>query len=198
MTSHNPRRADHAVSPQFLERWSPRAFTGETIPDSVLMRIFEAARWAPSASNLQPWIFLYAKRGTPDFARFHALLAEGNRLWVQNAAAIVFLVSRKTRAAADGSHVASRSHSLDAGAAWAYLALEASAVGWPAHGMIGVDFDLARDELHVPDDCHIEMAIAIGKRGDRTILPEKLQGIEQPSVRKPVAEIAIAGAFPKG
>jgi len=198
MTSHNPRKADHAVSPHFLERWSPRAFTGEAIPDSVLMRIFEAARWAPSASNLQPWIFLYAKRGTPDFDRFHALLVEGNRLWVQNAAAIVFLVSRKTRAAANGTHVASRSHSLDAGAAWAYLALEASAVGWPAHGMIGVDFDRARDELHVPDDCHIEMAIALGKRGDKASLPEKLQGVEQPNARKPVPEIAIAGAFPKG
>ncbi|MFO1135683.1 MAG: nitroreductase family protein [Rhodoblastus sp.] len=198
MTSHNPRTADHAVSPHFIERWSPRAFTGDSIPDSVLMRIFEAARWAPSASNLQPWIFLYAKRGTPEFEKFHALLAEGNRLWVKNAAAIVFLVSRKTRVAADGSHVASRSHSLDAGAAWAYLALEASAVGWPAHGMVGVDFDHARDELHVPDDCHIEMAIAIGKRGDRSSLPEKLQGIEQPNARKPVAEIVIAGAFPKG
>ncbi|HMN74058.1 MAG TPA: nitroreductase family protein [Rhodoblastus sp.] len=197
MTSHNPRKADHAVSPQFLERWSPRAFTGDAIPDAILMRIFEAARWAPSASNLQPWIFLYAKRGGPDFDKFHALLAEGNRPWVKNAAAIVFLVSRKTRQAADGAHVPSRSHSLDAGAAWAYLALEASAVGWPAHGMIGVDFDHARDELHVPDDCHIEMAIAIGKRGDRTSLPEKLQGIEAPNARKPVSEIVIAGPFPK-
>ena len=91
----------------------------------------------------------------------------------------------------------SRSHSLDAGAAWAYLALEASAVGWPAHGMIGVDFDHARDELHVPDDCHIEMAIAIGKRGDKSALPERLQGVEQPNARKPVTEIVIAGAFPK-
>ena len=197
MNSHNPRRPDHPVSQHFVDRWSPRAFTGEEIPEATLMRIFEAARWAPSASNLQPWIFLYARRGSADFDKFHGLLAEGNRPWTKNAAAIVFLVSRKTRTNADGTHAPSRSHSLDAGAAWAYLALEASAVGWPAHGMIGVDFDHARDELHVPDDCHIEMAIAIGKRGDKASLPERYQANEQPNARKPLGEIVIAGAFPK-
>jgi len=197
MNAPNPRKPDHPVSQHFIDRWSQRAFTGDAIPDATLMRIFEAARWAPSASNIQPWIFLYAKRGSAEFDKFHSLLAEGNRPWAKNAAAIVFLVSRKTRQAADGSQVPARSHSLDAGAAWACLALEASAVGWPAHGMIGVDFDRARDELNVPDECHIEMAIAIGKRGDKANLPEKLQGIEQPNTRKPVGEIVIAGAFPK-
>lgn len=197
MSSPNQRKPDHPVSQQFVDRWSPRAFTGEEIPDAILFRIFEAARWAPSASNLQPWMFLYAKRGASDFGKFLGLLAETNQLWVKNASAIVFLVSRKTRQATDGAHVPSRSHSLDSGAAWAYLALEASLVGWPAHGMIGVDFDHARDELHVPDECHIEMAIAIGKRADRASLPEKLQAGEQPNARKSVSEIVIAGAFPK-
>lgn len=197
MTSSSSRKPDHPVSQHFVDRWSPRAFTGETIPDATLMRIFEAARWAPSASNLQPWTFLYAKRETPHFDMFLSLLAEGNRPWAKSASALVFLISRKTRLTADARRVPSRSHSLDAGAAWAYLALEASAVGWPAHGMIGVDFDQARDELHVPDDCHIEMAIAIGRRGDRASLPEKLQANEQPNARKPVTEIVIAGPFPK-
>jgi len=196
MTS-NPRKPDHPVSPHFVERWSPRAFTGDAIPDAVLMRIFEAARWAPSASNLQPWTFLYAKRGTADFETFLSLLAEGNRPWAKNAAALVFLISKKTRLTPEARAVPSRSHSLDAGAAWAYLALEASAVGWPAHGMIGVDFNHARDELHVPDDCHIEMAIAIGKLGDKANLPERYHAGEQPNARKPVSEIVIAGAFPK-
>lgn len=192
----NPRQPDHAISRHFVERWSPRAYTGEAIPDSDLYRILEAARWAPSASNLQPWVFLYAKRDTPDFDRFLGLLAEGNRGWAKQAGALIFVVSRKTRTAADGSEVASRSHSLDAGAAWAYLALEAAAAGWPAHGMIGVDFEKARAELAVPDNCHIEMAIALGRRGDRTALPEGLQKIEQPNARKPLSEIAFAGKFP--
>ncbi|MFO1116245.1 MAG: nitroreductase family protein [Beijerinckiaceae bacterium] len=197
MTFTNPRKADHPVTPHFVERWSPRAYTGEAIPDADLHRILEAARWAPSASNLQPWVFLYARRGTPDFDRFLGLLAEGNRGWAKQAGALLFLVSRKTRVAADGSAVASRSHSLDCGAAWAYLALEASALGWPAHGMIGVDFDRARAELGIPDNCHIEMAIALGRRGDRAQLPENYQKIEQPNARKPLAEIAFAGNFPK-
>lgn len=121
MTFTNPRKADHPVTPHFVERWSPRAYTGEAIPDADLHRILEAARWAPSASNLQPWVFLYARRGTPDFDRFLGLLAEGNRGWAKQAGALLFLVSRKTRVAADGSAVASRSHSLDCGAAWPIL-----------------------------------------------------------------------------
>ena len=197
MNPPDKRKPDHPVSQHFVERWSPRAYNGEDIPDAILMRIFEAARWAPSASNLQPWTFLYAKRGTADFDLFLSLLADGNRPWAKNAAALVFLISKKTRLTPEARSVPSRSHSLDAGAAWAYLALEASAVGWPAHGMIGVDFDHARDELHVPDDCHIEMAIALGKRGDKSTLPERLQGVEQPNTRKPLGEIVIAGAFPK-
>ncbi len=197
MSSQNSRKPDHPVSQHFVDRWSPRAFAGDAIPDAALMRIFEAARWAPSASNIQPWTFLYAKRGTPDFDLFHSLLAEGNRPWTKNAAALIFLISKKTRLTAEATSVPSRSHSLDAGAAWAYLALEASITGWPAHGMIGVDFDRARDELHVPDDCHIEMAIALGKRGDKSVLPEKLQAIEAPNARKPIGEIVRAGAFPK-
>ncbi len=197
MTFTNPRKADHPVTSHFVERWSPRAYIGESISDAALLRILEAARWAPSASNLQPWVFLIAKRGTPDFDRYLSLLAEGNRGWAKEAGALVFLVSRTTRAAADGSQVPSRSHSLDAGAAWAYLALEASALGWPAHGMIGVDFERAHAELEIPDNCHIEMAIALGKRGDKAQLPENYQKIEQPNARKPLSEIAFAGNFPK-
>jgi nitroreductase len=196
MSIANPRQPDHAISSHFVERWSPRSYTGEAISDADLHRILEAARWAPSASNLQPWVFITAKRDTPDFARFLGLLAEGNRGWAKQAGALIFLLSRKSRTAADGSQVASRSHSLDAGAAWAYLALEAATAGWPAHGMIGVDFDRARAELGVPDDCHIEMAIALGRRGDRGALPEGLQKIEQPNARKPLSEIAFAGNFP--
>ena len=85
----------------------------------------------------------------------------------------MILVSKKTtRPAGSDKDVPSRSHSLDAGAAWAYLALEASILGWPAHAMVGMDFDRARKDLNVPDDYHVEMAIALGKRGDKAALPE--------------------------
>ncbi len=65
MTASNPRQPDHAIDPLFTERWSPRAFTGEAVPESELLRMFEAARWAPSSYNSQPWRFVYALRGTP-------------------------------------------------------------------------------------------------------------------------------------
>ena len=197
MNPPDKRKPDHPVSQHFVERWSPRAYNGEDIPDAILMRIFEAARWAPSASNLQPWTFLYAKRGTADFDLFLSLLADGNRPWAKNAAALVFLISKKTRLTPEARSVPSRSHSLDAGAAWAYLALEASILDWPAHAMIGIDFEKARRELNVPDDFHVEMAIALGRRGDKAMLSEALQARETPNPRNPTAHFAISGGFPE-
>ena len=199
MTFVNPRKADHPASRIFVDRWSPRAYTGEAMPDADLHRLFEAARYAPSAYNSQPWRFLYAKRGTTDFDRFLGLLNEGNRGWAKNASVLIVLVSRKfMRPLGADKDVPARSHSLDAGAAWAYLALEASILGWPAHAMVGMDFDKARVELYVPDDFHVEMAIALGKRGDKATLPEALAARESPNVRNNVAQFALPGGFPKG
>ena len=93
--------------------------------------------------------------------------------------------------------VPARAHSLDAGAAWAYLALEASILGWPAHAMVGMDFAKARSVLHVPEEYHIESAIALGKRGDKAVLPEALAARESPNPRNPVSDFAFKGAFPK-
>jgi hypothetical protein len=91
--------------------------------------------------------------------------------------------------------VPSYSHSFDAGAAWGYLALQASLLGWHAHGMVGIDMDRIRTELQVPEDCRIEAGIVIGKLGPKTLLPETLQARESPSPRKPLAEIAFEGGF---
>ena len=94
--SANPRVADHAIHPQFTDRWSPRAFTGETIPVETLLSFFEAARWAPSAYNSQPWRFLYARRDTPNWERYLGLLNEFNRSWAQHASALVIVISKTT------------------------------------------------------------------------------------------------------
>ena len=90
--SANPRVADYAIHPQFTDRWSPRAFTGEAIPEETLLSFFEAARWAPSAYNSQPWRFLYARRDTPNWERFLGLLNEFNRSWAQHASALVIVI----------------------------------------------------------------------------------------------------------
>jgi nitroreductase len=196
MSSDNPRIADHPIDPVFLNRWSPRAFTGEPIPQSVLFTLFEAARWAPSSYNSQPWRFLYATNGNAHWDKFLHLLIEFNQSWAKTASALVFVVSETTMAApGHDAKIPSHSHSFDAGAAWASLALQATMLGWSTHAMVGIDFDKVRSELKVPDDYRIETAIAIGKIGPKTLLPEFLQAREFPSPRKPVAEIAFEGGF---
>ncbi|BBF68937.1 nitroreductase family protein [Sphingomonas bisphenolicum] len=192
----NPRAVTRAVDSLFLERWSPRAFDSSAIPQEDLDTIFDAARWAPSAFNYQPWRFLYAHRDGADWSRFLDVLLPFNQGWVQNAGAIVFILS-DTLMAAPGSDdfKPSHSHSFDAGAAWALLALQATRLGYHTHGMTGVDFDKARAELAVPERFRIEAAVAIGRQGDKAILPEALQAREAPSDRKPVEAFAHAGSF---
>jgi Nitroreductase len=191
------RTVTRAVEPLFLDRWSPRAFDGSSIPQADLDTIFDATRWAPSAFNYQPWKLLYATRDSADWARFLDLLLPFNQSWVQNASAIVFILS-DTLMAAPGSEEfkPSYSHSFDAGAAWALLALQATRLGYHSHGMTGVDFDRARAELAVPDRFRIEAAIAIGKIADKSILPQALQAREAPSGRKDIADFVTAGNFP--
>ena len=194
MSSREPQ---HPIDPLFLERWSPRAFDGSELPDADLMTMFEAARWAPSAFNSQPWRFLYAKRGDENWERFLSLLIPWNQGWAHSASVLVYILS-DTLPFTDkaGEPATSHSHSFDAGAAWACLALQATKLGYHAHGMSGIQLDLARTELEVPERFRIEAAAAIGRIGDPARLDEKLRAREVPSGRKAVAEFAFAGNFP--
>jgi nitroreductase len=195
MTSFAGRTADHPIAPLFLERWSPRAFTGEAIERPVLMTIFEAARWAPSSYNSQPWRFVYALRDTPAWETFLGLLVPGNQAWAKQAAVLIVTAS-KTTMAPRGTEMPSYSHSFDAGAAWQNLALQATQLGWHAHGMVGLDMPRAAAELGIPDGYRVEMAIAIGRVGDKSTLPEAYQAMEAPNGRDPVASFAFEGKFP--
>ena len=191
------RISDYAIDPLFLNRWSPRAFTEETIPEDELMTLFEAARWAPSCFNSQPWRFLYARRGTPAWERFVGLLIEFNQSWAKNASALVFIVSNTLMTdPATGKQTPSPTHTFDAGAAWAQLGLQATRSGWRAHAMAGFDHERARAELHVPAHYRIEAAVAIGRQGDRSTLAERLQDREVPSKRETLATITLEGGFP--
>ena len=192
------REAEHPIDPLFLERWSPRAFDGSEIPDEDLLTIFEAARWAPSAFNSQPWRFLYAKRGDPDWDAFLSGLIPWNQAWAQSASVIIYIISDTLPFTdrATGEPAPSRTHSYDAGAAWGYLALEATQLGYQAHGMSGVEFDEVQRSLGVPDRYRIEAAAVIGRIGDPATLPEKLRAREVPSGRRPIAESLVRGRFP--
>lgn len=196
MTTETPRTADHPVARLFLDRWSPRAFTGERIPQSTLLTLFEAARWAPSSYNSQPWRFLYATREGAHWDQFLGLLNEFNQSWAKMGSALIFVLSDTTMVVpGKDARVPSRSHSFDAGAAWGSLALQASLVGWHAHAMVGIDFEGVRRKLNVPDEYHVEAGIVVGKLGPKTLLPEALQAREIPSPRKPVVDIAFEGSF---
>ena len=189
------------VDTLFLHRWSPRAYMPEPIPESQLMTVLEAARWAPSCFNSQPWRFLYARRDTPDWAKFVGLLTPDNRSWAGNASALVFVVSNTLMpnpdASSDQQWVPSYTHSFDAGAAWAQLGLQSTLAGLRAHAIIGIDMERARQELNVPAHFHIEAAVAIGRQAPIETLDDKLQQKEYPSVREPLSVIALEGGFPR-
>jgi nitroreductase len=191
------RTADHDLDPIFLNRWSPRAFTGEPMPHDLLMSLFEAARWAPSAFNGQPWRFVYAHAGTPDWERLFDVLIPYNQAWVKSASVLMFVVSDRFRRKPGAEPAPVTSHSFDAGAAWAYLALRAHQVGWAAHGMSGFDVARAHEVLDAPEaDYRVEAAIAVGRPGDKAILPEPYLSREIPSGRNPVSSFAFEGRLP--
>jgi nitroreductase len=171
--------------------------TGEELTDEALMSLFEAARWAPSSYNNQPWRFIYAKRNTEHWHKFFNLLVEGNKVWAKNASALVVVIARKSF---EHNEKPARTNQFDTGAAWENLALEATFRGLAVHGMQGFDYDKARKDLEVPENFDVVAMIAIGKKGLRNQLPPQLQEREYPNDRKPLKEIVMEGLFqhPKG
>lgn len=186
------RTADHPIEDIFVKRWSPRAMSGAAISDDDLMRLFEAARWAPSTYNEQEWRFLYAKRDSEVFSTFFELLADANQAWCNNAAALVVVCSHKVFSRNGKPNPV---HTLDAGAAWENLALQGAAMGLVIHGMAGFNNSKAAVDLKIPDDYDVEMMIAIGHPGEVDSLPDDYQKMEEPSGRKPVDEICCEGQF---
>jgi nitroreductase len=164
------------------------------MPQADLTSIFEAARWAPSSFNRQPWRLLYSHRGDANWARFLDLLIPSNQLWAQNASVLLYILSDRMTDYGKGP-VESHTHSFCAGAAWMSMALQAQQLGYHAHGMAGVDWDRVRAELKVPEDFRIEAAVAFGRRAPVETLPEKLQTREFASGRKEVEEFAFPGDF---
>lgn len=200
ITPDSPRSSAYPIDPIFLERWSPRAFdeTAE-ISEKELFTLFEAARWAPSSSNLQPWRFLYARRGTPHWDRFLNLLVPFNQTWAHRASALVVIISHTLAPSRDNSQpTVSYTHSFDTGASWGFLALQAFRSGWYAHGMAGFDMERAVTELNIPADYRVEAALAIGRQADKSILPEALQKREYPSSRQELETIVFEGGFTPG
>ena len=191
MKIHDFRKPENPVNDIFVNRWSPRAMSGEEVDEATLKTLFEAARWAPSSNNNQPWRFIYARRNTPYWNTTFGLMNEGNQVWAKNAAVLIVVISKTTF----DSGKPARTHSYDAGAAWVSLALQGTLLNLVVHGMQGFDYDRAKQELRVPDDYQVEAMIAIGRHGKKEDLPDFLQEREFPSPRKSISEIALEGMF---
>ena len=186
------RHADHPIDPLFLDRWSPRAMTGEGIPVDELMVLFEAARWAPSSANNQPWRILFARRDSEHWPLFLGLLVESNQVWAQHAAALLLFISKTTF---DYNGKPYPTHSYDTGAAWENLALQGCLKGYVVHGMQGFDYERARTELAIPGEFRVEAMAAVGVPGNRDDLPEKLRAREEPSERRRLEQTVCEGPF---
>ncbi len=188
------RKPAHPINPLILNRWSPRSMTGQELGDDDIMSLFEAARWAPSSFNNQPWRFIYAKRNTEHWDRLFNLLVDANKIWAKNAALLVVVISRKNF---EYNEKLARTHQFDAGSAWENMALEASSRGFVAHGMQGFDYEKSRETLGIPPDFEVMAMIAIGKKGPKENLPPELQEKEKPNDRKPLKDIIMEGAYHK-
>lgn len=193
----NPRQTENAVDSLFLGRWSPRAFSEAELSEADLLTVLEAAHWAPSAFNAQPWRFVYALRGDAHWDKLLGVLNEFNQGWAKTAGALVVIVSKTHSVPADGGEAKPiYSHSFDAGAAWGQMSLQARLLGLYTHAMTGLRFEGIEAALGIPEGYRVEAAVALGQIGDKQDLPEGLRARETPSPRRPLGEVAFAGSFP--
>lgn len=191
----NPRVPEAAIDEMFTDRWSPRGFDPAPLSEEEIRMLFEAARWAPSCFNEQPWRFHYATTEAEREAYLSALVPR-NQLWARRAPLLIFVLARRTfgQSGRDNRHAP-----FDAGAAWLSLALQARKMGLYAHAMAGFNQRRAYTVLGVSEaDCHIMVAVAVGRRGGADHLPEEMQRIETPNSRLPLSEIMVAGTASSG
>jgi nitroreductase len=188
----NTRIPDWDVDSMFTDRWSPRGFLSEPLTEREIRTLFEAARWAPSCYNEQPWLFVYAAAPEARAALTSCLVAK-NQLWASRAPLLMFVLARRNflKGGKENRHAP-----FDAGAAWMALALQARKLGLYAHAMAGFSQEKAYEVLGADrEEFLIMAAVAVGRLGDAAGLPDDLRAMESPNSRKPHAEVAT-NTFP--
>lgn len=192
----NERRAptEHPIHPLLADRYSGRAFAPEALSAQEVNTLLEAARWAPSSMNEQPWRWIVGPRDRPeDFGRLLACLAESNRSWCQHAGLLAFGV---THATFERNGKPNRHAFHDVGLSVGQLLIQAVALGLIGHPMGGFDEPLTRQTLGVPEGYEVVVAVAVGRPGDPAVLTEKHRAQESaPRVRRPLSEVARLGRF---
>lgn len=188
----NPRQAEADIDSIFLERWSPRSYLDQPVSAEDLKTVFEAARWAPSCYNEQPWLFLYTQEPALH-AKVAATFAPTNHVWAQHApvAGVIFGRRRFTHNGKDNAF-----HAFDAGAAAFAMSLQANRLGLGTHLLGGFDPEPSYELYGVPREDYVALAaFVMGHRGDPATLPEEYQARELPSARKELSTIAMEGRF---
>lgn len=185
------REAQHTIDPVFLNRWSPRAFSSEEIPDDIVMSVLEAGKWAASSYNEQPWRYIIARK-PEDRKKFLSFLVPANQAWAHSAPVLIVIVAKKTFTQ-NGKE--NKTYQFDAGTSSGYLALQARLDGLYLHGMSSFDGDMARATLGIPSDFDPVAVFALGKRGHTEDLPQDYRGGEVPSTRRPLSETVMEGSF---
>lgn len=190
---NNPAATDYEIDPLLKKRWSPYAISDKKVEQAKINSLFEAARWAPSSFNEQPWKIIYAtKENSEQYKKLADLLAEGNA-WAKNAY-MLMLICAEPNFAHNGKE--NRNHQYDAGAAIQNLFLQATSMGLVAHEMAGFDAEGAHGALNIPEGNSVLAMMAVGYYGDKESLPPELQAREDKQrERKKIEEFIFEGKW---
>lgn len=185
---------DHPIHNTLAVRWSPYAFSDRRVTRSDLASLFEAARWAPSSYNEQPWRYIVGVKDQGDtHARILDCLVEGNRAWAQNAPVLALGVVVR-RFGLNGTPNKAAEHDL--GLASAHLVIEATTRRLHVHQMIGIEPEKARETFGVPEEAEVLTGLAIGYRETSAQMNEALRARDtKPRERRPLGEFVFNGRF---
>jgi nitroreductase len=191
---HKRTPFDFPIHDIATERWSPRAFSDKPVASEVLQSLFEAARWAPSSSNEQPWAYIVARKDDAEaFEKLVSVLVPANASWAKNAPVLALAVAQLAFAKSGSPN---RNAQYDVGAASAWLTVEATTRGLFVHQMAGFDAEKARQVFEIPEGWEPLAAIAIGYAGDPQSLPQPLLDREKaPRIRKPISAFVMTGKW---
>ena len=190
---NKPAQTDHPIHDLLKTRWSPRAFSAQPVETEKLLSLFEAARWSPSGSNIQPWAFIVTTHAEPEaFEKLLGTLGERNQLWAKNAPVLVLAIANTERGPGKPNAWAS----YDLGQSVAHLSVQASALGLFVHQMGGFDRQQAAQVFELPSAYAALTVFTIGYPGDPASLPEELREQELTQrTRKPLSEFVFDGAW---
>lgn len=181
------RKFNYDIMQEIKERWSPRAFDEKAVKEDDIMALLEAASYAPSCFNEQPWRFIVGDDENK-LSKLRSILAPSNQVWANNAPVLILIASKKNF---DYNNKNNRWHEFDAGTAWGYMSLEAQSRGLITHAMGGFDVEKAHKLLNISDEYDVIAVVAVGKYGDKNNLSKELQEREYPDTRKGIDELIL-------